>query len=322
MSHPLIRLNALKAFEASARRRSFAAAATELGVTAAAVGQQVRLLESWLGLRLFHREREGLSLTDEGALPLPDIRDGFERIAMGLARLRERERNKTLTVSVPPSFAAKWLLPRIETFRAAHPGVDLRLDATERLADFRHDGVDLAIRYGRGAYPGLTVIRLLEEEVFPVCSPSLLDGGLRLAEPRDLRRAPLIHDATISFDDAFPTWGMWLRAADVEGVDESRGLHLNSSLLATQAAVDGQGVALGRSVVVADDLATGRLARPFGPECPLGLAYFLVYPRTAFAAARTAAFREWILAEAERWEKNRAKAGMIDSRGSSRQRRK
>lgn len=170
-------LNALRAFEASSRHQSFSGAAEELNVTPAAVGQLVRSLEEWLGIQLFHRSTGGrarLIATDSALKALPDIRAGFERLSLGLAQLKEDAGGNVLTVTVSPAFAAKWLLPRIEHFQSIWPGLDLRLDTSLKPIDFVSQGIDIGVRYGSGTWPGLLAEKLLDEEIYPVCSPELL----------------------------------------------------------------------------------------------------------------------------------------------------
>lgn len=298
----LSHLNALRAFEAAARHLSYVRAADELGVTPAAVGGQVRALEAWLGIPLFRRSAGPpvrLSLTEEARAALPELHDGFDRLASGLRRLRAAKDAGVVLVTSSPAFAAKWLLPRVERFRAAHPRLDLRLDVTDQLADLAAGEADVGIRYGGGRWSGLEATRLLDEEVFPVCSPVLFDGPYPPRTPADLRHHTLIHDATVRFDADFPTWRAWLTVAGVSDVDPGRGLMINASAAVTQAAVEGQGIALGRSVVVGDDLAAGRLVRLF-PEvaCPVGWAYYVVNRPEALQLAKVAAFRHWLMDEA------------------------
>lgn len=288
----LVHLNALRAFEAAARHLSFVAAAEELNVTPPAISQHVRALEDYLGVRLFVRSKVGLSITQEAKSAYPDIKDGLEKLAAGLARLRSSGIDHIITMSVPPSFAGKWLLPRIDRFRERYPDFDIRLDATNRLADFSAEGIDVGVRYGLGGYPGLECEKLLVEDVFPVCSPQLLAEG-----PIDLdrlARMTLIHDTTIDFDPSFPTWQAWFRARGISNIDPMRGLQFNSSVLAIQAAIEGQGVALGRSVIVERDIAAGRLVRPFETVEETHCAYFLVYEPRMRESPKLAAVREWL----------------------------
>jgi LysR family glycine cleavage system transcriptional activator len=295
MRRTLPPLNALRAFVAAARHMSFTRAADELAVTPAAVSQQVRLLESFLGQPLFRRRNRSLLLTDAAQTCLPFIREGFERFAEGIERLRSADSGGTLAVSVAPSFAAKWLVPRVDGFRELHPEIDLWVSAAMELVDFARDNVDVAIRDGAGHYPGLKVERLLAECVFPVCSPQLLGGAHPLTTPQDLRHHTLLHDDSSLEDASCPTWAMWLRAAGVEGVDGARGLRFNQSSLAIEAAVSGRGVVLAKSALAADDLAAGRLVKPFEMTVPLDFAYYLVAPASKASLPKVAAFRGWIM---------------------------
>jgi len=295
-------LNALRAFEASARHQSFSLAAQELNVTPAAVGQLVRTLEDWLGSPLFVRSTSGrarLVTTEVAEQALPDIRAGLERLAVGLERLRSGSAGGVLTVTVSPAFAAKWLLPRIERFQAAWPETDLRLDTSLKPVDFVAQRIDVGVRYGRGQWPGLAAEKLMDEEVYPVCAPALL-ATATLQAPGDLRGQVLIHDQSVDTSTGFASWQAWLRHAGVQGVPTDRGLRINNSAAVLQAAIDGQGVALARSVMAHDDLAAGRLVRLF-PQVRLesALAYYVVYRPECIAQPKVAAFRDWLLREAD-----------------------
>ena len=294
-------LNALRAFEASARHQSFSLAAQELNVTPAAVGQLVRTLEDWLGSPLFVRSTSGrarLVTTEVAEQALPDIRAGLERLAVGLERLRSGSAGGVLTVTVSPAFAAKWLLTRIERFQAAWPETDLRLDTSLKPVDFVAQRIDVGVRYGRGQWPGLAAEKLMDEEVYPVCAPALL-ATATLQAPGDLRGQVLIHDQSVDTSTGFASWQAWLRHAGVQGVPTDRGLRINNSAAVLQAAIDGQGVALARSVMAHDDLAAGRLVRLF-PQVRLesALAYYVVYRPECIAQPKVAAFRDWLLREA------------------------
>ena len=295
-------LNALRAFEAAARHQSFSAAANELHVTSAAVGQQVRTLEAWLGVSLFNRAASGharLVPTDVAREALPDIREGFDRLRIGLARLKEGSLSTGLTVTVSPAFAAKWLLPRIEDFQRAHPQTDVLLDTNLRPVDFIAEGMDIGVRYGVGHWPGLTATKLMDEEMYPVCAPNypLLEDG-QMSTHR-LAEATLIHDLSMVGDPNYPTWRTWLDASGFPGVNAEHGLRINNSAAVLQAAVDGQGLALGRSVMLRDDLEAGRLIRPFGETSrPLAFAYYIVHRPEVADLAKIKAFREWLLAQA------------------------
>jgi LysR family glycine cleavage system transcriptional activator len=304
-------LNALRAFEAAGRHLSFVQAARELHVTPAAVSHQVKALEEFLGVSLFRRGHRGLELTAAARACLPRLSEGFDRIAEAVERLRAEADAATLTVSSAPSFATKWLAPRLHRFAAAHPEVDVRINASTRLVDASRSGpgaageasstlddADVAIRFGTGVYPGYRVDKLMSVAVSPVCSPALLGGKNPLRTPEDLRRQVLIHDNLVT-DDGRPLWEAWLELAGVRGVDLSRGMRFNHSALALEAAADGLGVALGITALAAADIAAGRLARPFDLALSLSAAYYLVCAERACERPDVAAFRDWILAEAK-----------------------
>ena len=295
-------LNALRAFEASARHQSFSAAAKELHVTPAAVGQLVRALEEWLGTPVFTRSASGsarLAPTEAALRALPDIRAGLDRLNLGLEKLKEDAANGVLNITVSPAFAAKWLLPRFERFQAVCPGTDVRLETSSKSVDFVARRVDVGVRYGSGNWAGLTAQKLMDEEVYPVCSPALLQRMRLLREPCDLVRATLIHDLSMGGHAGFPTWEKWLRKVGVQGVTASRGLKINNSAAVLQAAIEGQGVALARSVMAHDDVAAGRLLRLF-PEIRMAskLAYYVVYRPECAALPKLAVFRDWLMSEA------------------------
>ena len=292
MARQIPPLTALRAFEAAGRHLSFTKAAHELHVTQAAISHQVKSLEKYLGLKLFRRLNRTLLLTDAGQLYLPPLTDAFEGITRATHRLRQHLGRARLTVSVLPSFAAGWLVPRLGRFRQRCPDVDLRIDPTNSLTDFRRDDVELGILYGRGNYPGLRTDRLMREEFFPVCSPRLLEGPAPLRDPADLTHHTLLHD------DMTVDWRTWLLAAGVEGVDAERGITVTDSSMLLRAAIAGQGVALARSVLAADEIASGRLVRPFDVDVPAEYAYYLAYPEKSADQSNVMAFREWILEEA------------------------
>lgn len=292
-------LNSLRAFEAAARHLSFTKAAEELHVSPAAISHQIKGLEERLGVTLFRRLTRALRLTEAGQAALPSLQDGFDKLAEAVERLRAHEESGAITVSMEPSFAAKWLVPKLDRFRAAYPNLQVRIDATDKVIDFQIDNVDMAVRYGGGDYPGLIVERLLSEEIFPVCSPHVLDGPVPLRTPEDLRRHTLIHLDWDLGDVTAPTWRMWLLAAGVHDIDFTRGPVYSMKSLALQAAMEGQGVALASSVLVADDLAEGRLVVPFDLSVcdPLDFAYHIVIPKRTANLPKVIAFREWLLSE-------------------------
>jgi LysR family glycine cleavage system transcriptional activator len=292
MSHDLPSLNALRAFEAAARHQSFKQAATELMVTPAAVSQQIKGLEAHLGQALFWRLNRSIRLTPAGEALFPTVRDAFERMADAVQALSQDEMAGPLTVSVLPSFAAQWLVPRLGRFKERYPDIDVRISAEARVVEFRRDDVDLAVRHGTGPWPGLRIDWLMAGDLFPVCSPSLLDGPHPLRKPRDLRHHVLLHNATRQ------EWPLWLRMHKVDGVNAGRGPSFSDDGLVMLAAVKGQGVALGRLALAGEELRTGRLVRPFSFVTPSALAYYLVCPETTAERPKIAAFREWIVEEA------------------------
>jgi LysR family glycine cleavage system transcriptional activator len=295
-------LNALRAFEAAARHLSYVAAADELNVTPAAVGSLVRGLEAAVGVSLFHRSQAGparLELTEAARAVLPELQAGFDHLAVAFERLKASREQISISLTVPPAFADKWLLPRVERFAANHPLFDLRIDTSGRLVDFAAERVDVGIRYGGGRWPGLKATFLLRDAFFPVCSPALLGGSAPLRGPDDLQRHTLIHDRSMAFESAFPTWRTWLQAAGFPNINCDRGLQINDSAAAYQAAMNGSGVALGRTTLVAIDLAAGRLVRPFGEALDCELAYYLFHRPRAESDPGIAAFKNRICAEAE-----------------------
>jgi len=292
-------LNALRAFEAAARHTSFQAAAAELNVTPAAVSHQIKALEEHLGVPLFKRLNREVRLTDAGRACLPGLRDGFDRIAEAVESIRPGRGGGILTVSAAPSIAGKWLLPRIDGFRTRHPEIDVRIDAAIQTVDFSRADVDVALRYGAGRYPGLYTELLMRTEVFPVCAPELTRGKTGLKSPADLRHHTLIHEDEINPDPSCPTWAMWLRAAGVQDVDASRGIRLTQATLVMDAVLAGRGVALAKSVAAADDLASGRVVRPFGEGVLVDFAYYFVCPPASLEIAKVKAFKRWIFEEAK-----------------------
>ena len=290
-------LNALRAFEAAARHLSFTKAATELHVTQAAISHQIRTLEEHLGVPLFQRRNKAVLLTEAGQLCLPGVRDGFARLAEAVESVRQLESSNILSVSTPPSFAAKWLVPRLEAFRSANPDIEVRIDASTQLVDFSRETIDIAIRYGIGTYPGLVSEPLFETHAFPVCSPRLRKGPHALRKPQDLKWHTLLHTDWRARGDE-PDWRMWLLAAGVPDIDWTRGPKFNDGAVAIQAAIEGHGVALGRDLLVAADLKARRLVRPFKLSVAGPFRYHLVYPPAALKRNRVAVFRDWVRAEA------------------------
>jgi len=292
MPRQLPPLNALRAFEAAARNESFTRAAEELCVTQGAVSHQVKALEATLGIKLFNRERQRLAITDAGREYLNVVRDALDRIAAGTERVLQRQSSGVLTVSTSPDFAAKWLVYRLGRFAEAHPGIDLRVSATMHHVDFVREEVDVAVRHGDGNWGGLNAVRLCSEQLFPVCSPKLVSGRNRIAEPADLLKSPLLH-----LDDS-KAWSQWFDAAGVADAEMSHGLVLNRASMLIDAAVDGQGVALARTTLAAWDVLNGRLVKPFDVGLRLSRTYWIVCPKTTSTKPKITTFRDWLLAEA------------------------
>jgi LysR family glycine cleavage system transcriptional activator len=287
-------LKAVRAFEAAARNGHFEQAGAELGVTAGAIAQQVKILETWLGLSLFRRlPAKGVVLTGAGERYAAAARDLLDGFAEATARLLRQDGGATLTVSTVPSLAANWLIPRLGSLRRFHPQLDVRVQITPGLTDFAREDVDVAIRYGHGRYPGLRVDFLMEESFFPVCSAGLLaDPARPLSEPADLRHHTLLHEESEPGVLGILNWPQWLAAIGV-----TRGPRFSHTFLALQAAASGQGVALATSVLIGGELDAGRLVRPFTQEVKGPYRYYLVCPAATANRRNVAAFREWLFAE-------------------------
>ena len=296
MARSLPPLNALRAFESAGRHLSFTKAAAELNVTPAAIGHQVKALEVMLEVPLFRRVTRALRLTDAGQAALPTLSQGFDKLAQGVEQMRAHCERGLLTISVSPSFGAMWLMPRLEHFRSKHPDIEIRIDGTDRLVDLARDDADVALRYGPGGYNGVQVDCLFSPVNTPVCSPALLSGEHPLRRPDDLRHHTLLH---VDWKDAEASWRMWLLAAGLHDIEPTRGPHFTMENMAVQAALDGHGVALIGDILVADDIAAGRLVRPFDPSLstPLTFSYYLLSAKNSTEQPKVVAFRDWLLEE-------------------------
>lgn len=306
-------LNALRAFEVAARHLSFDEAARELHVTPAAINHQIRTLEEYLGVRLFRRLNRALQLTSAAQACLPKLQQGFGCLTEALEQIWTQDDVTLLTVGVPPSFAVKWLLPRLHRFATIHPDIKMQMSSSmalidrpkanlEDLLEFNKKGMDVAVCFGNGKYTGFRVDKLLSVSIIPLCSPRLLEGKHPLRRPEDLRYQTLLHDDTLYFDECHPDWSLWLKLAGVQGDDGSRGKHFSHAVLALDAAVAGQGVVLSLHTLAATDLAAGRLIIPFDLSIPLNFAYYLVCPEMTADRPSIVAFRHWLLEEAKRDE--------------------
>ena len=300
MSKLLPGTRALRTFEAAARHLNFTRAADELGLTPAAVSHQIKEIEDQLDLVLFTRTSRTIRLTEAGSLLHDASIDALDLLSRAVSRARKMTRGTSLLkVTLDAQFATKWLMRRVDDFRQQKPGIELRFDITYDVRDFERDDVDIGIRFGTGKYPGLAAHRLFENIIIPVCSPALLASGPPLKEPRDLFNHTLAHIEWSRQGVTWPNWSMWMQAAGVDDFDDSRTLVFGSSTDATQAALDGNAVALADFAMVANDLSQGRLVRPFelGIKVAPEFAYFLVYPEASKDDARIIAFREWLLDE-------------------------
>jgi LysR family glycine cleavage system transcriptional activator len=296
-------LNAVRAFEAAARLRGFNAAGAELNVSANAVGRLVKLLEDWLGVPLFRRLPRGVVVTEAGGRYLAGVGTLLDQLAQATADVQRLETSNVLKVGAPPSIVSRWLIPRLACLTEQHPELDVRVIATGAMTDFAREEVDIVLRVGGGCYEGMRSDLLRHLDIFPVCSPALLSSGPPLKEPADLAQHCLLHD-DCGGSTRVPeriTWPRWLAAVGVTNVDAERGLHFSYAHMALQAAIAGQGVALVSSGLIGDDLATGRLVRPFGDlSVRSPYSFYIVCPDATADSEKIVLFRDWALAEAAR----------------------
>lgn len=300
MNSALPPLNALRAFEATARHLSFSRAADELHVTPAALSHQIKGLEEFLGVRLFVRRTRSIELTEAGRLLYPGLHAGFLQIRQSVGNLDRLRNDRVLVISAPPGFTAKWLAPRLYRFMMAEPEIDARVSSTVALVDFEADGVDVAIRNLMDTAPrdpDLVYEPLMPLVVHPVMSPRLVEQIGPITEPADLRRANLIHDDSLSGRSRIPTWSDWLRATGVDGIDVSRGLRFSSADHAIDATVEGAGVLLAYALLAHDDLRTGRLVAPVKGALATGRSFVFVCPKSAEKRPKIRAFRQWLADE-------------------------
>jgi LysR family glycine cleavage system transcriptional activator len=292
MTPRLPSLNGLRAFEAAARHLSFTNAASELNVTQTAISHQIRRLEQELGIRLFVRQNRALTLTSEARDYLPGVRAAFNDLRLATDRLLRKDNDHVLTISTLASLAAKWLLPRLSAFQEQHPGIDVRITTSTSLVDFKSGDVDAAIRYGRGQWPGLHADWMMADQLFPVCSPALLIGDKPLRCPEDLADQTLLHSSSGYDDD----WRLWLTAAGLPpNISKQPGLTFDLIFMTVQAAIDGIGVAIGRTSYVETDIAKGRLVVPFKITLPADAGFYLVSPEARTDSPKLSAFRQWLL---------------------------
>ncbi|CCN69615.1 LysR substrate-binding domain-containing protein [Vibrio nigripulchritudo] len=298
----LAHLNGIRAFEATARHLSFSQAANELNVTPAAVGQQVKQLEEWLGVQLFIRSNSGqsrLKLTEEAKLAYPDIQQGFSSILSGLGRLNSDIFDNTLRVAVSPSIGSKWLMPRIADFQAQFPEYDLRVETHIKPVDYTSEGIDVGIRYGRGEWENVQSDKLMDEAIFPVCSPEFAaQHSLSSSTSVDWSALPLLHDLSVPNSLEYPSWQEWFTRNNIPSLTSTSGLKVNSFSEVIEAAIRGQGLALGREALVMKDLEEDKLIRPFGDASYCSsYSYYVVSPIKQCNKAKAKDFHAWLITQ-------------------------
>ncbi|MGR6833314.1 transcriptional regulator GcvA [Aliivibrio wodanis] len=292
MSRRLPPLNSLRVFEAAARHLSFTRAAEELFVTQAAVSHQIKALEEFLGLKLFRRRNRSLLLTEEGQSYFLDIKEIFSSLSEATDKVLERSAKGALTISLPPSFAIQWLVPRLSDFNNQEPDIDVRIKAVDMDEGSLTEDVDVAIYYGRGNWPGLRVDLLYQEQLLPLCSPQVLLNEKPLATIDDLRFHTLLHDTSRK------DWKQFVKQFDLQGMNVNQGPIFSHSTMVLQAAAHGQGIALGNNVLAQPELDAGRLVAPFEELLISKNAFYLVCSEKQADTGRIATFREWILSKA------------------------
>ncbi|WGO84020.1 transcriptional regulator GcvA [Arsenophonus apicola] len=293
MSKCMPPLNALRVFDAAARHLSFTKAAAELYVTQAAISHQIKGLENFLGLKLFRRRNRSLLLTEEGQSYYLDIKEIFSSLREATRKLQALSTKGALTVSLLPSFAIQWLVPRLSSFNHAYPDIDVRIQAVDHEGDKMADDVDVAIFYGYGNWPGLRTDRLYAEYLIPVCAPALLAGRYPLKKPQDLIHHTLLHDSSRR------DWQAYSRQLSLQDIiNVEQGPIFSHSAMVIQAAIHGQGIALINNIMTKNELDTGRLVCPFNDVLVSKKAFYLVCHDTQAELGKIAAFRQWILAKA------------------------
>jgi LysR family glycine cleavage system transcriptional activator len=293
MARRLPPLNALRAFEEVARSGSFTRAAQELFVTQGAVSRHISTLEEWLQVRLFERGPQGTRLTPQGQAYYEAVRSGLDQIEFGTRQVRQGPDDRRLRIKLPPTFAIRWLAPRLARFHARHPDLDVQVTTSHQRADFDHDDVDVSIHSEAEPPRGPDYTRLFGETLLPVCAPGLLASGPPLRTPGDLAHQVLLCSMNRPHD-----WPTWLAAAGARGVDGNSGLKFENAALAYQAAADQLGVIVAILPFVSDDLASGRLVEPFSLRTRTRGAYYLACHPARLQTQRVAAFKSWVVDEA------------------------
>lgn len=293
MARRLPPLNALRAFEAACRHASFSRAAEELFVSQGAISRQVAVLEAWLKVRLFLRHPRGVELTAKGSSFYGEVRSALDQVEQAARQVQQKPGAKRLRLKVPPTFAIRWLVPRLARFHAFDPAIDVQITTSHAKVNFDREDIDACIHSDTRPLADAACRRLFGELLLPVCSPSLLARGSPLRQPRDLARHVLVCSLHRPRD-----WPAWLRAAGVHGVDGNNGIKVENSALAYQAAVDGLGVVIAQRTFVEDDLDAGRLVSPFALQVPGDGAYYLGWPAERPKGEGVREFETWIVQEA------------------------
>jgi LysR family transcriptional regulator, glycine cleavage system transcriptional activator len=290
-------LNAIRVFEAASRNPTFTEAAAELAVTQGAVSRHISALESWLGVKLFARNLRGIALTPKGAVYARIVRGALDQLDFGTRQLKDEPAENLLRLKVPPTFAIRWLAPRLASFHALNRALELQITTSHHAVDFNREDVDACIHSDTLPPPNARCHRLFGEIILPVCCPRLLERKPRLQSPQDLAQHVLVSSMHRPRD-----WPTWLAAAGVRNVDGNNGIRVENSALAYQAAIDGVGVVIAQRSFVDDDLRNGRLVAPFALQVPADGSYYFAYPAERSKGERVAAFEEWILREAIKME--------------------
>lgn len=289
MARRLPPLNSLKCFEVAGRLLSFTRAAKELNVTQAAVSHQIKVLEEDLGVSLFVRHPRRLALTEQGKALLPEVMEAFDKVSSAVSALSKEQTSNMISVRLAPSFAAKWLSPRLKYFWHQYPEIDLCLYHAHPAVDFGQEEIDIAVTYGKGDWPGVVAEPLISLDFFPVCPPSFLENDKPLTDMDNLRYYTLLHDAN------YECWNDWIKLAGIEDINAKKGTIIDDTNVLIQAAVDGQGVALGSATFVGDLLESGRLVKPFDITLSNDFAYYVVYPQAHLKNPAVKAFKDWLL---------------------------
>lgn len=300
MSKYIPPLPTMRALDAAVRHESFSAAADELGITQSAISHQIKDLEIKLGISLFRRLARHTVPTEDARNLARGIVSGMSRISDAVEEIIRRQDLDSLTISVLPGFAVQWLFPRLIEFDERHPGISIALKTTDELTDVARGEADLAIRYGCGDYPDLLVEKLLDDDLFPVCSPAYLSANGPILNPQDLMSHTLLFDDTRPINGIEPTWKHWFELTGTPFDHAGQFKKFGQSNMVVQAALAGRGVALGRSALVIDDLKAGNLVIPIARTVPSGFNHYLVMARNRTHVPHIDAFRRWVHEQAEK----------------------